>query len=139
MASKKTTGRKVGRPTKYDPKYCQELIDFMGKGYSFECFGFHIGVAQSTVEDWVNAHEEFRGAKKQAFTASRMFWEKAAVDNLTHYKDGKQLNSTVWIFNMKNRFGWTDKKQVDVEVGKETRKSFAFDLSKSPDEIDESE
>jgi hypothetical protein len=100
--------KKVGRPTKYDPKYCQMLIEHMAKGLSYETFGASIKVAQSTVERW-EQHEEFSGAKKEAFDRCRLFWENVGINGLWNHKDGPSLNTGNYVFQMKNRFKWTDR------------------------------
>ena len=97
-----------GRPTKYDPKYCAMLIEHMAKGYSFETFGPSIDVAVSTTYLWVKEYREFSEAKIQAVGKNQIFWEQAGIDGL--YSEGpKRFNPAVWVFNMKNRFGWRDK------------------------------
>lgn len=114
METKSEKKHPGGRPHKYKPEYCQMLIDHMAKGYSFESFAGVIGVATSTIELWANGSKkkspiaEFSGAKQRAFAKSRMFWEKLALDNMVTFEKEK-FNSTVWIFTMKNRFGWRDK------------------------------
>ena len=114
---------KVGRPTKYPKtkkqreKFCEALIEHGRSGLSFETFGVSkeavkiIGsyLTKETLYQWLKIYPEFSDAKKVFTQLSRDFWEAIATEHLTHYKDGKQLNSTVWIFNMKNRFGWRDK------------------------------
>lgn len=106
----------MARPTKYDPKYCEMLIEHMSKGLSYECFGPSINVATSNVYEWEKKHPEFQEAKKEAFGQSRLFWEKEGIDGLWNEQGEKQLNNTIWIFNMKNRFGWADKKEIEHTV-----------------------
>lgn len=50
---------------------------------------------------------------EEAKRKSLLFWEKAGIDGMM----GKifNFNAASWIFNMKNRLGWTDK--VDHEHG----------------------
>lgn len=93
----------------------------MAKGLSFESFGGVIQVARQTLYDWAKAHPDFHKAKEIGHTASMLFWEKEGVEGLWTLteREGpvtttRTLNSTVWIFNMKNRFGWRDK-QPDEE------------------------
>ena len=97
-----------GRPTKYDPKYCQMLIDHMAKGLSYETFGASIKIAQSTVALW-EKHDDFSDAKKEAFDRCRLFWESVGIDGLWNHKDGATLNTGNYVFQMKNRFKWTDR------------------------------
>lgn len=109
----------AGRPSKYDPKFCQMLIDHMAKGYSYETFGASIDVAQSTVALW-EKHQEFSEAKREAFGKCRLFWESLGINYIVNISerdpDGHSrsatLNNAAWIFNMKNRFKWTDRVEV---------------------------
>lgn len=110
-----------GRPSKYDPKFCDLLIKHMEEGLSFESFAAVAEVNRDTLYQWEKAHPEFSDAAKRARDAALLFWEKLGIDhiiNQTDYEsDGsgvkssstKSLNSPVWIFNMKNRFKWRDK------------------------------
>lgn len=121
--------RGVGRPSKYDPKYCQQVIDHMSQGFSFESFAGKIGVAKDTLYQWDKNHQDFSDAKKEGFEKNRLFWEEQAMRGMWA---GKKFNPTVWIFNMKNRFPkeWRDRQEV--EAGPETRKTFtlAYKLDK---------
>jgi transposase len=99
---------KAGRPTKYKPEYCELLIEHMKAGLSFEAFGGVVagGVAKDTIYGWVRKYPAFSDAKKIGESLSRLWWEKVAVLGMTGKI--KNFNATVWIFSMKNRFGWRD-------------------------------
>lgn len=107
---------KVGRPTKFRPEYCSKVIEHMSKGFSFESFAGIVGTTESTVWNWANDFPEFLEAKKQAYARSRVFWEQQGIIGLFSDKDGPKLNTGVWAFNMKNRFGWTDRQEVKQET-----------------------
>jgi hypothetical protein len=113
-----------GRPSKYDSKYDQMLIDHMAQGLSFESFAGLISVNKDTLSEWVKVHEAFSVAKKEGLDKNRLFWEKLAIDHILNKSDSefqgssssRSLNATVWIFNMKNRFPqeWRDKRDIEV-------------------------
>ena len=115
----------VGRPSKYDPKYCEMLIEHMSKGYSFESFGAVIGSNRDTLYEWAKRHSEFSDAKKHANDRCLEFWEKQGIEGLYSYEDGPKLNSSVWIFNMKHRHRWRDRHE-------EEEKKEGIDLGKLP-------
>lgn len=100
-----------GRPTKYKPEYCEQLIEHMSEGYSYESFAGVIGVAKDTIYQW-EKHQEFSDSKKIAFAKCNVFWERVAMDGM----HDRNFSAPVWIFNMKNRFGWKDKKEIDHSV-----------------------
>lgn len=109
----------AGRPTDYKPEYCQLLIDHMSKGYSYETFAAKVDASKQTIYDWEKANPEFLDAKNQAFAKCQLYWESLAIDNpMTNPRTGG-LNTGTWIFNMKNRFKWTDR--VEVEAGDKTQ------------------
>jgi hypothetical protein len=117
-----------GRPTTYEDRFCDLLIDHMTKGYSFESFAAITDTCKDTLYEWVKVHLEFSDAKKRATDKSRLFWEKVGIENIvnieTMEKDEsgnftavkKSLNSAAWIFNMKNRFkdDWKDKHETEL-------------------------
>lgn len=104
---------KVGRPTKYKREYCDMVIDYMSKGFSFEAFAGSINTHKDVVYDWAKANPEFSDAIKLAKDKCREFWEQKGMDGLFTGKDEK-FNATVWVFNMKNRFGWRDQQSIEL-------------------------
>jgi hypothetical protein len=107
-----------GRPTSYKPEYNEMLIEHMSAGYSYQTFAAKIKVNLDTLYNWEKLFPEFSETKKEAFEQCRLFWEKQGIDgvwDITEFDEKgkpiktKRLNSAVWIFNMKNRFHWTDR------------------------------
>ena len=101
----------LGRPSKYDPDFCEDLIEHMSQGYSFESFAGLKKVNQDTIHEWAKVHPAFSEAKKIAFEQSRIFWERMSIEGLWNTKD-KSMNTGMFCINMKNRFKWTDRVEV---------------------------
>jgi hypothetical protein len=59
-----STKNKTGRPSKYDPKYCEQLVEHMAGIHSFETFAAIINVNPDTLYEWAKQHPEFSEAKK---------------------------------------------------------------------------
>lgn len=122
-----------GRPTLYKPEYCEQLIEHMSQGLSFEAFGGVLRVSKQTLYDWEKANKDFLDAKQIGLECSRFFWENLGKKHIINKSDSefqcgsksRSLNASVWIFNMKNRFGWRDKQpgEADVVVNNITEKS----------------
>lgn len=111
--TKKKTTKKIGRPTDYKPEYCEQLIEFMKQGFSFEAFGGEISVSKQTLYTWTEKHPEFMDAKNIAYSHSRRFWEGIAIDACKGQM--KIPAQAIWVFTMKNRFGWRDKHPDEIE------------------------
>lgn len=116
--------RKVGRPTKFKPEYCELLIEHMAKGLSFEAFAGRIGVSRRVLFDWEKAHQDFLHAKEIGIEKARIFWEELGIKHILNESESvpnvgsssRSLNASVWIFNMKNRFQWRDKQPGETDV-----------------------
>lgn len=110
-----------GRPTDYRDNYPDMLIEHLKKGFSFESFGGVVGASKETIYTWTEKHQEFLDAKKIGTSFSRLEWERKGIDGLYNetFKDdqgmtvSRSINATMWIFNMKNRFGWRDKNEEE--------------------------
>lgn len=120
-ASKKKKEAKVkGRPSEYEETYPEMLIEHYKKGYSFESFGGVVGVSKQTLYTWTKNFPPFLDAKKRGEMASLLEWEKKGIEGMYHetFKDDdgmtitRNMNPSIWIFNMKNRFGWRDKVEI---------------------------
>lgn len=105
----------AGRPTLYDPKYCDEVVEHMKEGLSFESFAGKIGVSKQTIYDWKDKNPEFLDAVGRGLEACRLFWEKKGIEHLIYDPKGEQINSQIWSLNIRNRFPkeWSDKQQVE--------------------------
>lgn len=103
-----------GRPTAYKPEYCEQLINHMANGLSFESFAGLLGVSNKTLYNWTKLSEEFLQAKEIGFEKSRLFWEKLGVAGAAGRV--QNFNASAFIFNMKNRFKtqWRDRHELDV-------------------------
>jgi len=124
----------AGRPTKYKKEYCDLLIDHMSKGFSFESFAGKVNTCKQTIYTWLDKNPEFVDAKKRATAKCLEFWEAAGIEgifNRTDYDENgkplvkKSLNTGNYVFQMKNRFKWTDK--VDIELDQAQPFKFAYD------------
>lgn len=99
----------------YKPEYCEQLIAHMAKGYSFETFGADISVSRRTLYNWEEAHPDFKEAKEIGYLKCQKWWETQGVDGVWNHFEQSTLNTGVFVFNMKNRFGWRDAHKIDVD------------------------
>lgn len=104
--------RPVGRPTLYLPEYCEQVVSFMGQGYSLTAFAGSIGVSYDTVSDWTKAHPEFL----RAVNTGRASRTKHLEEGLLSSEVGPRV--TARIFALKNAapHEWRDRIETVVEV-----------------------
>lgn len=127
----KDTGTR-GRPTKYDPKYCQQIIDYMSDGSSLTAFAADINVVKSTVYEWIKNVPEFKEASDIARQKCQAWWEKQGQVGLFMGKEDGSFSQSTWIFNMKARFGYRDKVEVEQKVDQTIK--LAYSLDEEPEE-----
>ncbi len=112
----------VGRPSKYEPHFCEALVQHLSQGFRYQAFAGVVGVHIDTLYEWEKTHPEFSDAKKMGLGLNLYWWEKKAINHLlnesTPGAGSTSLNSTVYIFNMKNRFPelYRDKQEIDASV-----------------------
>lgn len=99
---------KVGRPTKYRSEMCDIVVNEMRQGASKEEIALILDVNPDTVFRWQKENEEFSDAIKKGEKLSQAWWYREGRTNL---KD-KDFSPTLWYMNMKNRFGWRDKRDI---------------------------
>ena len=101
MARPRTTVAKL-------PKGWQKLLQEAGEqGASLTEMRKVLGIGRSAWDTLMADSPEFQAAVKDAEDASAVWWERTGR-RLASEGGG---NSAIWIFNMKNRFGWRDAKQ----------------------------
>lgn len=106
--------RPVGRPRTTVaalPDGWQYLIEALGReGHSDNSMMVALGISDTGFATLMKDDEEFSQAIKQARRYCHYWWENLGREGAI----GKaKINPTIWIFNMKNRFGWRDKTEVD--------------------------
>ena len=101
----------MGRPTKYDPAFCDIAIEYLAEGYSLKALAGHLNVGYSTVKDWTQTHPDFSAAVKVGQAKSAACWEQIL---LQVGKTG-QGSAAAAIFGVKNRSqeAWKDKHDID--------------------------
>lgn len=72
----------MGRPSKYDPAFCDAVIGFGQDGYSKAEMASALDVTRPTMDEWAKAHAEFSYALQRAHEHSLAWWEKQARTNL---------------------------------------------------------
>lgn len=68
----------AGRPSKYDPAFCEQIIEHCQDGSSLSSFAASIRVARSSLNEWAEHHPEFSEALKTAKTAVAAWYDKTA-------------------------------------------------------------
>lgn len=101
----------AGRPTDYDPAYCQLVIEHGARGMSFETFGPSVGVHRSTLYAWCDKHPEFQDARKQCQDARAEWWE--GVLRAGVLGEIQNFSAAAAIFALKQQ-GWQDKQQLEL-------------------------
>jgi len=115
-----------GRPTTYDPKYCQAVIEHMSEGASLTSFAASIDCARSTINVWMEANPEFSEAVKIGKSKCAQWWERVSRANAVEGGG----NATLCIFGLKNMAPdeWREKQEIE-HSGK-------IDSNVSDDELD---
>ena len=108
-----------GRPTKYDPKYCEMIIEEFAKGGHMRSFAHLIDVETKTLYNWMKEYPEFLQARKKADNAAFTFFNKISIGAMTGKLKGHI--PVHWIYQMKNRFPeWTSEGPKGDEQQDET-------------------
>lgn len=100
-----------GRPTDYDPKYCDMVIEHMSEGASLTSFAAEINCARSTINLWIEANPEFMESVKIAKAKCAQWWEKRGRQGAN---GEAEVNPTLVIFGLKNMAAddWREKQEV---------------------------
>lgn len=113
-----------GRPTTYDPKYCQAVIGHMAEGASLTSFAASVMCSRSTINEWMAANPEFSEAVKIGKALCATWWEKVSRTNAVEGGG----NATLCIFGLKNMAPdeWREKQEIEH--------SGSIDINKMSDE-----
>ena len=101
-----------GRPSDYDPAFCERAVEFLAEGFSLAALAGEISVARSTIYKWIDEHPDFSDAVKIGQAKASLWWERA---NKTLAITGEG-NATACVFGLKNRARdeWQDVKTTEL-------------------------
>lgn len=84
------------------------VVEMMGEGASQGEVQAYIDVSDKTFTRILKEDRIFFRTIKRGLRLSRAWWERQGRTNLT----SKEFNFVGWYMNMKNRFGWRDRKDI---------------------------
>ena len=107
---------KMGRPTTYDPSYCEKVIALGKLGKSFEQIAAQLDVSYRTIVNWRDTHEDFFHALEEAKIYEMVWWEEQAQAYMLEHKDAPKLNTGLWSRSMAARFPKKYREQTKTEI-----------------------
>jgi hypothetical protein len=109
-----------GRPSKYDPAFCETAEQVLSEGYSEAVLAGELGVCIDTVTEWKKVHPDFSASIKIGRAKGARVWE----DRLKALAEKNEGNATGIIFGLKNRQpdAWKDKTETEHSGGVTVRK-----------------
>jgi transposase len=108
--------RPVGRPSLYDPKYCEEVIELGKIGKSSEAIGAILGVGTATLYRWRDEFEEFREALALAKEFELHWWEDIAQTHMIENRESDKINASIWSRSMAARFPKKYRESTKTEI-----------------------
>jgi hypothetical protein len=99
----------AGRPSKYDPAFCEVVEDTMRAGFSKMAAAGRLGVCYDTLKNWMGEHPEFFAAVKRGQAART---EKLETDLLAA-ETGPQVTSRIFALKNAAPDEWRDRQAVE--------------------------
>ena len=106
----------VGRPSLYDPSFCDKVVALGALGKSVEQISSNLGVSCRVLYDWRDRYPEFLRALEEAKEAEQTWWEDQAQAYMLEHKDGAKLNASIWSRSMAARFPKKYRESVKQEI-----------------------
>ena len=106
----------IGRPSKYDPSYCDKVIEWGKMGYSREHIACELDVSWNTLFSWMDAHPDFLEACEKAKMHEMIYFEKLALAYQVEVQGGARLNPALWGRSMAARFPAKYRENNKVEL-----------------------
>jgi transposase-like protein len=110
------TKRPVGRPSTYDPAYCEQVVELGRIGKSVEQIASRLNVSLRVLYDWRDKHEEFLHALELAKQHELSWWEEQAQAYMVENKESDRLNASLWSRSMAARFPKKYRESTKTEI-----------------------
>jgi len=99
----------VGRPSKYDPAFCDDVINVMATGLSLTAFAGDIGVHRGTINEWMATHPEFSEAVRVAKAKRTASLEKGMLGA----ESGPAVTARMFALKNADPEEWREKQHVE--------------------------
>lgn len=104
-----------GRPTKYDPSFCDKVDDYLKTATrenmhlpKLQSFAIYLNVSMDALEDWRKLYPEFSGALDKIMKAQA---ERLIDDGIY---GGKEVNSTIVKLLLQNNHGMKERSETEI-------------------------
>jgi transposase len=113
---------------KYDPKYCELIVELGKAGASQKTMWSNIGISKTTAATWQKNHPEFEEAVSRATTESQAYWEREGLANLNN----RTYNVRLFEIMTKSLFpaDYREVKENKVDVKAEVTIDFGGEVAK---------
>jgi transposase-like protein len=108
--------RPVGRPSLYDPAYCERVIELGRIGKSVEQIAANLNLSLRVLYAWRDKHEEFMHAMEYAKELEQAWWEEQAQAYMVENKESDRLNASLWSRSMAARFPKKYRESTKTEI-----------------------
>jgi hypothetical protein len=122
--------RPVGRPSEYDPAYCERVIELGKQGMSRAEIASELDCSRTTLRAWEGQHPDFLAAVQRAKDEALAWWERQPRKNLAN----KNFNAALWSKSVSGRFPDEPYRERVQLTGKDDGPIQHVDLSHLSDE-----
>lgn len=107
--------KRSGRPTKYKPEYCDEVVELAKTGASMAEICSHFDICRQTIDNWAATYPKFLEALTRAKLHAQAWWEAIGRQGLVANK----FNGKIWEVSMRARFrhDYTERKELTGKDG----------------------
>lgn len=98
-----------GRPSKYQATYCNEVIETMATGLSLTAFAGEIGVARSTINEWIDNHPQFSEAVRVAKAKRTLALERGMLAA----ESGPAVTARMFALKNADPDEWREKREIE--------------------------
>lgn len=100
-------------PRHYDPSFAQDVIEWMSQGYSLGAMAGRIGVARSTIQDWIDRFPDFGASVARARATQLFYWESKFIEAVER-RDAAPGNMIMFALKNVGREDWKDKQEIEI-------------------------
>lgn len=99
----------AGRPSKFQEAYCNEVIEIMATGLSLTAFAGEIGVARSTINEWIEAYPQFSESVRVGKAKRTLALERGMLGA----ENGPAVTARMFALKNADPDEWREKKEVE--------------------------